>query len=174
MSQASALLHTLDGRRRALLDSLESLGPEALQARPAEGAWSILEIVEHLVVAEQVILQGLPDPASLVDRPRSLRQRCTYPLVWLVLRLRIPVKAPSRRMLPAGGATLAELRERWDATHEWLRAYAEGLPPDGSGKAVFAHPVCGPLTLVQALRLDRLHLETHAGQIRECQLRSSA
>ena len=102
MSQASALLQRLDDRRRALLDSLESLSPEALRARPAEGAWSSLEILEHLVVAEQVILQGLPDPATLIDRPRSLRQRCTYPLVWLVLRLGIPVKAPSRRASPGG------------------------------------------------------------------------
>lgn len=173
MSQASALLQRLDDRRRALLDSLESLSPEALRARPAEGAWSSLEILEHLVVAEQVILQGLPDPATLIDRPRSLQQRCTYPLVWLVLRLGIPVKAPSRRMLPTGGATLAELRERWDATHAWLRAYAEGLPPGGGGKAIFAHPVCGPITLSQALRLDRLHLEVHTRQIRK-RSRSSA
>ena len=148
MSQASALLQRLDDRRRALLDSLESLSPEALRARPAEGAWSSLEILEHLVVAEQVILQGLPDPATLIDRPRSLRQRCLFPLV-----------------VPTGGATLAELRERWDATHAWLRAYAEGLPPGGGGKAIFAHPVCGPITLSQALRLDRLHLEVHTRQI---------
>jgi len=174
MSQASALLRPLDDRRQALLHALESLSPEALRARPADGAWSILEIVEHLVAAEQVILQGLPDPATLVDRPRSLRQRCLFPLVLLILRLRIPVKAPSRRMLPTGGATLAELRERWDTTHAWLRAYAEGLPPGGGGKAVFAHPVCGPLTLAQALRLGLLHLETHSGQIRARQLRSSA
>lgn len=167
MSPASALLQAMDDRRRALLDSLAALSPEALQARPAPGAWSILEIVEHLVAAEQVILQGLPDPATLVDRPRSLRQRCLYPLVVLILRLRIPVKAPSRRMLPTGGASLAELRDRWEATARWLRAYAEGLPPGGNQRAVFAHPVCGPLTLAQALRLGRLHLETHARQIRE-------
>ncbi len=168
MSPASALalIQALDDRRRALLASLEPLGPEALQARPAAGAWSMLEIVEHLVVAEQVILQGLPDPASLVDRPRSLRQRCTYFLVVLILRFGIPVKVPSRRMLPTGSVPLAELRDRWDATFRWLRAYAESLPPDGGDPAVFTHPVSGPITLRQALRLDGLHLEGHARQLR--------
>ncbi|MFN7957388.1 MAG: DinB family protein [Holophagaceae bacterium] len=160
-----ALLQAQEDRRQALLDSLDALSPEALQARPAPGTWSILEIVEHLVVAEQVILQGLPDPTTLVDRPRTLRQRCLYPVVALVLRLRIPVKAPSRRMLPTGKLSLADLRERWEATSRWLRAYAEGLPPDGAGQAVFMHPVSGPLTLAQALRLGRLHLEVHARQI---------
>jgi hypothetical protein len=164
----------MDDRRRALLEAVAGLSPEALQARPAAHAWSILEIVEHLVTAEQVILQGLPDPATLVHRPRSLRQRCLYPLVVLILRLRIPVKVPSRRMLPTGGASLAELRDRWEATARWLRAYTESLPPDGARRAVFAHPVCGPLTLAQALRLGRLHLETHARQIRARQQGSSA
>jgi hypothetical protein len=174
MGDLRSLLQAQEDRRRTLLDSLERLSPEALQARPAPGAWSILEIVEHLVVAEQVILQGLPDPATLVDRPRTLRQRCVYPLVVLILRLRIPVKAPSRRMLPTGGASLAELRERWEETSRWLRAYAEGLPPGGAAKAVFAHPVSGPLTLPQALRLGRLHLEVHTRQIRARSPRRSA
>ena len=174
MSPALTRLQALDDRRRALLASLEPLSPEALQASPSPGTWSILEIVEHLVVAEQVILQGLPAPSDLVARPRSLRQRCTYPLVWLVLRLRIPVKAPSRRMLPTGGSTLAQLRTRWDATYAWLRAYAEGLPPGGASWAVFTHPVAGPLSLTQALRLDRLHLEVHERQIQKRLAGSSA
>lgn len=161
----SALIQALDERRGALLSEVETLRPEDLQARPASGAWSILEIVEHLVVAERVILQGLPEPSALVPAPRGPRHRLTYPLVWLVLRLGIPVKAPSRRMLPTGAAALDELRPRWEATYQWLRAYAASLAP-GADPAVFRHPVCGPLTLRQALRLDRLHLEVHARQIR--------
>jgi len=176
MSPASALalIQALDDRRRGLLASLEPLGPEVLQARPAAGAWSMVEVIEHLVVAEQVILHGLPDPASLVERPRSLRQRCTYSLVVLILRFGIPVKVPSRRMLPTGSVPLAELRDRWDATFRWLCAYAEGLPPDGGDPAVFTHPVSGPITLRQALRLDGLHLEGHARQLRRLQPRRPA
>ncbi len=165
MSRLPELIQALDGRRTALLEEVAALPPEALRARPGPGIWSVLEIVEHLVAAEQVILQGLPEPATLAPRPRELRHRLTYPLVWVVLRFGIPVKAPSRRMLPAGTTPLEELRGRWDTTYRWLRAYVGGLAP-GTDPAVFRHPVCGPLTLRQALCLDCLHLDVHARQIR--------
>jgi len=163
------LIRSLDDRRRALLDEMEGLSAEDLQARARPGKWSILEIVEHLMIAERIVLAGLPPPAELVERPRSLKNRAVYPLVIFVLRFSIPVKVPSRRMLPSGTMSLAEIRSQWDETVRWLGAYAAGLGPDGHSKAVFLHPVAGPITLTQALRMDRLHLETHIRQIRRLQ-----
>ena len=158
-------IQSLDDRRLALLQSLEGLAAEELQARLRPGAWSVLEILEHVVVAERVILQGLPDQTDLVDRPRSLRHRIKYPLVWLVLRLAIPVKVPSKRMLPAGQRTLADLREEWDQHLRWLRAFEAEQSADAQRRALFVHPVAGPISLLQALRMDLLHLRIHSRQI---------
>ena len=162
---AQSLIQTLDDRRLALLQVLDGLPPEMLQARLHPWAWSVLEILEHLVVAERVILQGLPDPADLVDRPRHLQHRLKYPLVMLVLKLAIPVKVPSKRMLPMGQRTLADLREEWDQHLRWLRAFEAGQRAGAHGKACFLHPVAGPITLVQALRMDLLHVGIHARQV---------
>ncbi len=165
------LIQALDNRRGALLDELATLSAEDLAAKPEAGGWSILEIVEHLILAERAILQGLPPLAELVVRPRSLKNRCIYPLVVTILKLGIPVKVPSRRMLPTGTVPLAELRGQWDETYRWLRSYVASLPPDGASRAVFQHPVSGPITLTQALRMDRLHLATHLKQIAKLQAR---
>jgi len=108
----------------------------------------------------------LPRAAELVARRRSLKNRCIYPIVIFVLRFRIPVKVPARRMLPTGQASLAEVRTAWDENLRWLRGYVAGLSPDGGRHAVFRHPVAGPITLIQALRMDRLHFATHLRQIR--------
>jgi hypothetical protein len=158
-------MQSLDDRRRALLQVIEKLAPEVLQARLQPGAWSILEILEHVVVAERVILQGLPVPTELVERPRSLQHRIKYPLVLLVLKLAIPVKVPSKRMLPLGQRTLADLREEWDQHLRWLRAFEAGQTIDAHRKCFFVHPVAGPITLRQALRMDLLHLQIHTRQI---------
>lgn len=167
-AQASGPLHgliqTLDDRRLALLAELDSLGIEDLQARPAPETWSLLEIVEHVVVAEKVILLGLPPRAELVVRPRNLGHRVKRLLVSLVLRWGIPVKVPSRRMLPTGQRSLAELRQTWDEHLHWLRRFAEG-PASDAHLALFTHPVAGPISLVQALQMDLLHLQTHQRQI---------
>ena len=161
----SRLIDALDAQRLALLDGLAELSEEELRARPRPGAWSILEIVEHLVAAESVILQGLPPRADLVARPRSLAHRLKFHLVLLILACRVPVKAPSRRMLPTGTTSLAEVRRTWDAHLTWLRAFQEDAGAGSGEKAFFTHPVAGPISLVQALRMDLLHLGTHRRQI---------
>lgn len=159
-------LRTLDERRRALLNEVEALSGERLTAKPLPGKWSILEIVEHLVLAERDVLQNLPEPSQLVDRPRRLKARVGYPLVMFVLKHGIRAKVPSSRMVPTGSASLAELRRQWDETHQWLRAYVDGLERDDFGRAVFEHPIAGPLTVDQAIRMDLVHLDTHMREIR--------
>lgn len=42
-----------------LIDEVTGLTPAQLQFRPAPGAWSILEVVEHLVTAEPIYWQDL-------------------------------------------------------------------------------------------------------------------
>jgi len=88
------LIQALDNQRGALLDGLEALDVAVLQAKPRPGAWSILEMVEHVVVAEEEALD----------------------------------------------------------------------------QAFFTHPVAGPITLPQALRMDLLHLQIHSRQIAKLRL----
>lgn len=160
-----SLIQALDHQRGMLLDGLEALDIAVLQAKPRPGTWSILEIVEHVVVAESVILLGLPSRAELLARSRTLEHRLKYLLVLLILKGRIPVRVPSRRMLPTGQRSLPELRDTWDGHVRWLRTLAEEADEEVLGEAFFIHPVAGPLTLAQALRLDLLHLQTHRRQI---------
>jgi DinB superfamily len=162
-------IQAFDDQRRALLDELAALPPEALKAKARPDKWSILEIVEHLVLAERFVLGGLRPAAELVARPRSLKNRCIYPIVLFVLKFSIPVKVPAKRMLPTGQASLADVRSAWDENLRWLRAYVAGLAPGGGRSAVFLHPVAGPITLTQALRMDRLHFAVHLRQIRRLQ-----
>jgi len=164
-STLDELIHSLDEHRQALLGDLEGLSPEVLQARPRPEAWSILEIFEHLVVAESVILHGLPPYPELEAKPRTLAHRIKFLLVSLVLRWRIPVKVPTRRMLPTGQRSLGELRVTWDGHLAWLRGLVSAHGEAARTWACFTHPVAGPITLAQALRLDLLHLQIHHRQI---------
>jgi len=152
--------------RRKLLEEVEGLEPERLVARPLAGKWSILEIVEHLVLGDRDVLQGLPEPANLVDRRRELKHRVSYPLVMLVLACHIPAKVASPRMIPRGESSVAELRREWDEIQRWLRSYVGQLDRGDLAKSVFAHPIAGPLTLGQALHMGALHMATHTRQIR--------
>lgn len=161
-------LRLLAQKREALLREVVPLQPDQLTARPLQGKWSILEIFEHLVIAEREVLGGLPEPFQLVRRRRLLKHHLAYPLVMLVLKFSIPVKVPSSTMVPRGRYSFDELRLLWNETMEWVQKYAESIDSTGTRDAVFEHPVAGPLTIGQALHMDQLHLESHTHQIREC------
>jgi hypothetical protein len=155
--------------RRALLDELEALDPAVLEARPRAGKWSMLEIVEHLVLAERAVFKGLPDTSRLVDGKRGPENHVRYLLVLFILRSGIPVRVPSPAMVPRGDRSLAELRRLWDENQDWLRSCIARLGPEGVRRAVFEHPVAGPLTVEQAVRMLRVHVGGHVRQIRALQ-----
>lgn len=171
MAHATATrLAQLERQREVVLNRVRSLGDDTLRTRPQPEAWSILEILEHLVVSEAVILQGLPPWVDLEERPRTLAHRVKLLLVRMVLGLGIPVKVPSRRMLPSGTLGLDQVSAQWRSQHGWLHAFLAEAGPSAAHQALFRHPVAGPITLHQALGLDLRHLRTHRRQI-EARLR---
>jgi len=164
-------LQTFSDRRVALLDEVEALDHGVLVAKPLPGKWSILEVVEHLVLAERAVFRGMPEPARLVAKERRLGHRVRYLLVMLVLKLRIRVRVPSAAMIPQGNHSLAELRRFWEENQDWLRSCIDHLGSEIGRKAVFKHPVSGPLTVEQAVRMAQIHLDGHIRQIRRLRAR---
>ena len=164
-----ARLEAFNKLRVALLDEMEAMNPAALVAKPFAGKWSMLEIVEHLVLAERAVLKGLPDVSGLAESERGLRHRVRYLLVMAVLSSSIRVEAPSSAMFPRGGRTLADLRGLWNENQDWLRSCADVLGPEGVRRTVFEHPIAGPLSVEQAVRMGQVHVEKHLRQIKALQ-----
>ena len=166
ISELRAQLDIYDQDRRALLDALEGLTADQLRTRPGPDKWSILEIVQHMVLSEREVLEHLPEPEALIDRKRGLRARLAYVVVVAIIKWNIPVPVPSDGMVPDGNTSLSELRRQWDEHIPWLRGYLAIVGPKDLKRAVFRHPVAGPLTPALTSRLARLHFDAHLRQIR--------
>lgn len=130
-------LHDLDGRRQALLDGLETLTHEQLAFKPAPDKWSILQVVEHLVLAEQEIFKRVPDQGAKSQGKRRLRDRISYIFVVLVLRLGLPVPVVSREMEPEGTSSLAATFFEWGGNRR--RGQCPLLPPGSRSADTFAN-----------------------------------
>jgi len=171
-SSLSALekkLCRLNEWRTAWLDRIGAIPPDKLVATPRPGKWSILEIIEHIAVSERVVLQDLPAPSLLVERPRRLEHHFRYLLVAFLLHSAIPIRMPSQNLAPKGGRSLNELRSLWAENHEWLLAYVRQLDAKGLRRPVFEHPAAGPLTVGQAVYLNQIHVGRHVRQIESLQ-----
>ncbi len=154
-----------DRTRLALLDDLAVLNDNQIRRKPSPSEWSILQIIQHMVLAERDVMQYLPEPEELIHRKRGLRARIFYVVVLLILRWNIRVPVPSKGMVPDGNTSLSELRQQWDENMRWFREYVDSLGPEDLKRAVFSHPLAGPLNGPQAGTLAQYHFEAHLRQI---------
>ncbi len=158
-------LQSIETKRARLLDRVGAMEPSRLTARPRPGKWSILEIVEHLVICEGT---AFSDPVALAALP-PLRRRpkhwFLFPVVMFVLRFDIPVQAPSKVLLPSGSASLDQLRARWEANHAGLRHWLGGATRERLAQRIFSHPIGGPMRTAQMLWMVEVHLDRHIRQI---------
>jgi len=159
-------LERIEALRRSLLEDVASVPEAQRRRRPAPDAWSMLEIVEHLVLAERVVLGPSEQWRDRAPSTRTWRDRLRYHMVRLVLQRRIRVATPSEQMRPAGRTSFEKLRTVWTAQHAALREFVDTLDQAGARRAIFHHPVAGPLTVRQALHLLEAHLRGHAAQVR--------
>lgn len=157
-------LDALASEREALLTRLAPLPTDRLRDRPDASTWSVLQIVEHLIQAEEYCLLGHLPADHLEHRRRTLLQRLAYEVVVLILRSPIRVSTPVDDMDPRGTATLEELTRRWRVSQSRLREITLHVQ-DPRRDAVFRHPVAGPMSPAQAIRMLAAHQARHIGQI---------
>ncbi len=160
-----ARLDTIENQKSQLLERVAALPAAQLHHRPTDDSWSILEIVEHMILAEDHVFRGMPTPASLPHRKRTPGNYLFYLMVLGILRFKIPVSVPARDMRPAGKLDLDTLVKRWHANHTWLRAYIAQQDDEGLKKAVFTHPASGPMSTRQMFAMMEAHMDRHVEQI---------
>lgn len=159
------LLQALERRRIALIERLSSRTETWLAERPRPNAWSLREVAEHLVLAEQATLASI---RRNEHRP-ALRSRWRHaPMRWLIGRalgssLRIPVTG--RVLTPSGQDPLTSIAARWTAVHAAWRDHVDRSSSDQLARPVFRHPLGVPMTLSQTLAFLRQHHDHHLEQI---------
>ena len=158
-------LGRLERRRATLLARIAPLSAEQLVTRTSPERWHVLDILEHVIIIEEMILRGLatrPGPLPLAAR---LQGGLRLTGLRLYLRAGGKIKAPSRAILPRGNIGLAELRERWDRTRAGYRGALESFDRTDLIRPMMKHPIIGKLTPVQTLTFLDAHLAHHGHQI---------
>jgi hypothetical protein len=148
-----------------LLERIAGIDPALRQRRPGPGRWSIVEVVEHVVIVETGIASALMrDPSP--DRPRRFDGRWwRYPALRLVLALGVRIRLPVESIAPTGSAGWEELQVRWSEGRVRLRQWLEGIDPKLLGTPRFKHPIGGWLDVPQGVTFAGDHLAHHIPQV---------
>jgi uncharacterized damage-inducible protein DinB len=164
LQSLKVLWDALEAGRRELVEEIQSLSEAQAVAQPGEDRWSILQALQHLVLAEQGMRAA---EAELRTNPvrDQLRPGKLINVVRDILVRDVAVKVPHPSLEPDGKVSLVDLVKLWDQERQQMRALLESVSADSSESVMFSHPAAGPMTAAQALDLTLVHLDHHRRQI---------
>ena len=165
LSDIQETFDNLEIKYGKLLQQLNSLTDDQLNFKAGADRWSVVEAIEHLVLAEENMLEQLTDKASSAKLDPRDRSAKNYHVVIKVMTKDIPVDVPDESMEPHGQFSLEELLVRWSDTRKKTRAYIDGITSEKAEDLVYRHPFAGPLDMAETLRFIDVHFDNHMRHI---------
>ena len=157
---------------QALLQELAAYDDKRLNQKPADGGWSAIQTMHHLILSEEYSMSYIRKKMGFTnefeDNNWSARMRSF--LLWASLASPFKFKAPvaiGTEKLPEY-ATLTDTREHWEQARADWEVFFEQLPEALSNKLVYKHPRAGKITFMQMLWFFETHFQRHKKQIYRC------
>jgi len=149
----------------ALLQRLESLPGESLSFKAGPDKWSVVEIIEHLVIAEKSLLEQLSAhiPVSRLDPAAKTPEK--HQTVIKVMARDIEVDVPHESLEPHGNIALEDLINQWNNIRAKLPGLLAEIKPEKKDDPVFQHPYGGPLDITDTLQFFEVHFDNHMRHI---------
>jgi DinB superfamily len=162
--EQSEIVKCLEDSRADFHAAAEGLSEAQAAVRPAPDKWSVIECVEHSVLAEGRFLGWLQNPA--VEPAPPLDKNKEAKLLLGIASRSQRANAPEPVHPRGRFATLAEALAQFDATRANSIRFAES---SGAGLYALAakHPFFGAVNGGEVMVLIAAHARRHAAQIRE-------
>ncbi len=157
-----------DAQIRQILETLSGYSDEQLNRKPANGGWSAIQTLHHLILSEELSLAYVRKKLSfnpVVDKVNIGTHWRSF-LLNLYLGSPLKFKAPAvvgDANLPAY-ATLADTRAYWEKTRQMWTQYLTALPDDLLDKQVYKQPFAGRLGWLQTIGFFQMHFRRHRKQ----------
>ena len=162
--ESNQILKALQDSRAEFVAAAAGLSEEQAKTAPAPGRWSVIQCVEHIVLAETRFLGWLENPAAEPAPPVDHQKEAKL-LIGVASR-ETRVNAPDPVQPTGRFATLTEALEHFDSIRAKSIAFAE---KHGAGLYSLAakHAFFGPVNGAEVMCLMAAHSRRHAAQMQE-------
>jgi hypothetical protein len=158
----------LQSDTKLLLKDVSALSSVTYHYRPAEGKWSISQILTHLLTSERLSLGYMKKKSLGVDGLENTGLVENIKFFILVMSQRMPLRyhAP-RQVLERTPAPLSygDLVRQWEALRMELHHFVSQISETNTHKKIYKHPRVGMLDANHALQFLNEHLHHHKPQI---------
>jgi len=157
-------LNRLDSIHQKLVNIVSSLDPKIYSQRPAEGEWSVGEIVHHLCLVEGRVIKELE--GAIAQQPRRVSfLRRLIPTSIVSLRFK-RVQAP-KAVKPLDAPERELALENFDRARNNLKTLCATHGEERFRNLVFKHPFLGEIDGVATVSFVGYHEQRHYKQIRD-------
>ena len=148
--------------REVLLNAVNGLSDEQLNAQPETGRWSIIQVLDHLYLMESAITKSISDKLKsdesipAVDKP-----------IEPTLNRGVKVEAPPFVTPSESYQTLSEVKEKLSESRKAFVHVVDHAKEIDLEQKSFPHPLFKDLSLKQWIPFVGLHEKRHLLQIEE-------
>ncbi|MCB0568206.1 MAG: DinB family protein [Phaeodactylibacter sp.] len=162
-------LQKMDRDLEELLGQLSAFDNDVLNRRPADGGWSVMQVMHHLMLAEEGSLRYVKKKLSFDPKLQDAGMQSWVRQFLLRFYLGLPLKFKAPKgvgddVLPER-SDFREAAQRWKASRKDMQDYLAGLPEGLYSKSVYRHPFAGRMSLEGMARFFDGHFERHRKQI---------
>lgn len=162
------IFDSIDETRAKLAGAISGLSESELNFRPAEGAWTIAELVEHVAKTEASIVPLVFRLLKTAEAGGAASDGTINPPISLVDQHEIArttrFQAPEM-IRPEGAASVSESLAKLSESRETIRGLQARLEAVDLSNTAFPHPAFGKLNLYQWLAFIGLHEGRHVEQM---------
>jgi len=162
------LFNKIEEQRKKLLGEVGKLTHQQQNFTPAAGAWSILQVFNHLIKAETGSLTYMSKKIQGIDQVKKAGFQARIRSAGLNLFLRLPVKYKAPAVVIAGQEEIyffENLTKQWDELSSEFEKFLDQLDTVSANKLIYRHPAVGRMNIYQAMSFFYEHVEHHKKQI---------
>ena len=165
-----AVFNRMQNDLQGLYEELNGQPDTVLNKKASPEEWSILQIMHHLIRAEDLALQYCQKKMSFNPEFEKAGVMTSLRGIAVTTYLASPFKykAPelvSGEYLPEN-STFWEVIKIWNASRDSLKQFLDDFPEDLLNKEVYKHPVGGRTTIKTMLKFHEGHFKRHRKQIK--------
>ena len=154
--------------RFILKQELSNYSNEQLNTKPRDGGWSPMQIIRHLIEAEEGTLKYIQKKLSFNPKLETtgFKQQIRFLIFQMVFRSPFKVKAPRgiSEALPEY-SDFEETMKIWEDNRQEFKLFLEHLDDNLWDKAIFKHPIMGRIAMPHTLGFFDEHIRRHKKQI---------
>jgi len=148
-----------------LYNKLQEFDSELLHRKPSPDSWSVLQVINHLIISETGTLKYLQKKIQSPTLPeKSFFEPIKMIFLNLIMKSPLKFKAPTVVSEPEN-KDLNSSFEDWERIRKDIEEFVVEYPESNEDKAIFKHPFTGRISLENTLWFFKMHILHHQKQI---------